>query len=176
MDELQTQQPRVVDNYAALPNASDPLYYMINFNQGFVFVSADDCCIPILAFCTEGSYTVDPVNEDAEYLLLEYSLQIEDAKNNNRSNTDTLPIWNAIINQTIGITEQHDIGLETPQWGGSQGIHNVYCPLDDSTNPPVRSVVGCVATAAAQILNYYKHWNYTLVESDRYTSSSIYGF
>ncbi|MCK9334651.1 MAG: C10 family peptidase [Candidatus Cloacimonetes bacterium] len=174
--ELQTQQPRVVDNYAALPNASDPLYYMINFNQGFVFVSADDCCIPILAFCTEGSYTVDPVNEDAEYLLLEYSLQIEDAKNNNRSNTDTLPIWNAIINQTIGITEQHDIGLETPQWGGSQGIYNVYCPLDDSTNPPVRSVVGCVATAAAQILNYYKHWNYTLVESDRYTSSSIYGF
>lgn len=179
--EFQTGQECTPDNWAAFPNSTNPIYYRIIFNPGFVFVSADNSCIPILAFCTLGSYTVDPVNEAAEDLLLEYSLQIEDAKNNNRSNTDTLPIWNAIINQTISITEEHDIGLDTPQWGGDDP-YNVYCPWDNhnlhhtADNPDnyfyKRSKVGCVATAVAQICNYYKHWNYTLVDSDRYTSDN----
>ncbi len=166
--ELQTGQPPSANNWAAFPNSTNPLYYRINFNPGFVIVSADDRCIPILAFCTEGSYS--PTNEAAEDLLLEYSLQIEDAKNNNRSNAETLPIWNAIINQTISIAEEHDIGLETPQWGGALP-YNEYCPEDDhNSSPPQRSLVGCVATAVAQIVNYYKCWNYTLIDSDRYTS------
>ena len=170
--ELQTGQPDLVwNNWAAFPNQTNPVYYRVNFNPGFVIVSADDSCIPILAFSTEGSYPHEQVNEAAEELLTEYSLQIEEAINNNRNNVDTLPIWNAIINQTISIADEHEIGLETPQWGGSQGIYNIYCPMDNSDDPPVRSVVGCAATAVAQILNYHKHWNYTFDDSDRYTSS-----
>lgn len=172
---LQTGQTPIANNWAALPDPADPLYWRVNFNPGFVFVSANDSCIPILAFCKLGSYTVDPVNEAAEDLLLEYSLQIEDAKTNNRSNTETRPIWDAIIKQTISIAEEHDTGLVTgqgEQWGGEQP-YNAYCPWDsvnlDEGNSE-RCDVGCVATAVAQILNYHKHWDYTFEDSDIYIS------
>lgn len=172
---LQTGQTPIANNWAALPDPADHLYWRVNFNPGFVFVSANDSCIPILAFCKLGSYTVDPVNEAAEDLLLEYSLQIEDAKTNNRSNTETRPIWDAIINQTISIAEEHDTGLVTgqgEQWGGEQP-YNAYCPWDsvnlDEGNSE-RCDVGCVATAVAQILNYHKHWDYTFEDSDIYIS------
>lgn len=170
--ELQTGQPHTSNDCVAYPNISNPSYWRVNFNPGFVIVSADNSCIPILAFSTQSNYPLQ--NEAAEDLLLEYSLQIEDAKNNNRSNADTLPIWNAILNQTISIAEQHDIGFETPQWSGN-GPYNNYCPWDNHNlidGHHQRSLVGCVATACAQICNYYKRWNYTLVDSDRYTSNN----
>ncbi|MCB5265974.1 MAG: C10 family peptidase, partial [Candidatus Cloacimonetes bacterium] len=170
--ELQTGQPHTSNDCVAYPNISNPSYWRVNFNPGFVIVSADNSCIPILAFSTQSNYPLQ--NEAAEDLLLEYSLQIEDAKNNNRSNADTLPIWNAILNQIISIAEQHDIGFETPQWSGN-GPYNNYCPWDNHNlidGHHQRSLVGCVATACAQICNYYKRWNYTLVDSDRYTSNN----
>ena len=96
-------------------------------------VSAYSSCILSLAFCTQGRCPYKGVlsNEAADSLLSEYSIQIQEAKNNNQSNAETGPIWEAIINQTISIVDSHDIGLETPQWGG-EGPYNQYCPFDDT--------------------------------------------
>ena len=173
--ELQTGQTRTAVNWEVFPDATDPAYWKVECDMGFVYVSADNSCIPILAFCTLGENTQNAVNEDADDLLSEYALQIEEAKNNNRSNAETLPIWNAIINQEINITDEHDIGLVTAQWGqwGGGSPYNMYCPKDNVNlvnGVPARCAVGCVATAVAQICNYYKHWNCTLGESDRYES------
>ena len=185
--EFQTGQPRTAVNWEAYPNSENPAYWRVNCNIGFVYVSADNSCIPILAFCKLGTYSTFTVTEAAQELLSDYTLQIEDAKTNMRSNTETLPMWNAIINQTISIAEEHDIGLVTTiweQWGGGES-NNTYCPMDNHNlhyeDPQYpegrykRSVVGCVATAVAQICNYYKRWNYFLQDSDRYTSDN-YGF
>jgi hypothetical protein len=180
-----TLQTGIIDptpDCTAVPDLTDPDYWIVSFNQGWVVVSADDSCIPILAFSKLGSYTVpiDPVNEAAENLLAEYSLQIEDAKNNG-SNDDTRPIWDAILDQTISIAEEYDTGLPTEQWvqWGGETPYNDLCPLDNVNlvnDQPARSRVGCVATAAAQICNYHKRWNYnTLVDSDEYTSD-YHGF
>lgn len=181
-----------VDSLVAHPDSLDPLYWKVIFKKeiyqdgqyvwkenGWVIVSADSSCIPILAFCTQGRCPYKGVlsNEAADSLLSEYSIQIQEAKNNNQSNAETGPIWEAIINQTISIVDSHDIGLETPQWGG-EGPYNQYCPFDDThlhyNDNDIgyydRSDVGCVATAVAQIINYHKHWDYRLVEEDRYTS------
>ena len=179
--ELQTGLQGVTpNNWAAYPNPTSPSFWRVNFNPGFVYVSADDNYIPILSFCTMGDYDVDDVNqvnEAAESLLADHVLQIEAVKNNQR-NTDTLPIWDAILNRTISITEEHDIGLATGQgiqWGGG-APYNAFCPRDthhpnfDGAGNYEHSRVGCVATAVAQILNYYKQWNYSFSESDRYLS------
>ncbi len=188
--ELQTNQIRTPLGCTPFPDSTNPNYWEVIFNRGFVIVSADNRCLPILAFCTQKWHGSDSThkNEAAKDLLMEYSLQIEDAKNSNRSNSETLPVWNAIINQTISIDEQCDIGLESPQWGGSNPYpYNNYCPWDnhnlhdsDYNGNPIepeyrRSVAGCVATAIAQICHYYEHWNYTFTESDRYTSNK-HGF
>lgn len=76
--ELQTGQPHTSNDCVAYPNISNPSYWRVNFNPGFVIVSADNSCIPILTFSTQSNYPLQ--NEAAEDLLLEYSLQIEDAK------------------------------------------------------------------------------------------------
>lgn len=172
--ELQTGQPRTAANWVAFPNPINPVYWRVNCNPGFVYVSADNSCIPILGFCTLGNYYENQANEAAEDLLQEYANQIEEAKNSYRSNAETLSLWNAIINQTISIAEAHDTGLVTAQgeqWAG-YSPYNMYCPMDNhngSDNP--RSSGGCVAVAIAQICNYYKYWNYTFGEADKYDSS-----
>jgi len=167
--QLQTGQALIDPISVPLPDSTNPVYYVVNFSSSFVIVSADNNCIPILAFCTQDNYDTSAINEAEQDILSEYSLQVEDAKNKS-SNAETLPIWNAIINQTISIIEDHDLGFETPQWGQSEPF-NIYCPMDNHNPPILRSKVGCVATAVAQICNYYKIWTYRLVESDRYTSS-----
>jgi hypothetical protein len=172
--EFQTGQPRTANNWAAFPDASNPVYWKVNCNPGFVYVSADDSCIPILGFCKHGNYYVEEVNEATEDLLQEYANQIEEAKINSRGNTETLPIWNAILNQTTSITEEHDIGLFAAQWEQWAGYspYNMYCPVDNHNGSGnLRSSGGCVAVAIAQICNYYKYWDYTFGEADRYDSS-----
>ncbi|MCK9558596.1 MAG: C10 family peptidase, partial [Candidatus Cloacimonetes bacterium] len=187
------QQPgvnHVVEDFQpifSLQDSINPLLYKIDYTpNGFVAISADDSCIPILGYCDYGDLVhPDTIIEAAEDLIQDYLVQIEDIKTNNRNNSETLPIWDALINQSISIAEEHTVnlngvGFESPQWGGSHP-YNTFCPWDDVYHRDVddqipeghteRSVVGCVATAVAQICNYYKHWNFhSFGPLDEYTS------
>lgn len=89
--ELQTGLLPTVEAFQALPDSTNPSLYKIDYSHdGFVVISADDSCIPILGFCDYGDLVTNRQNEASEDMLLDYIAQIDDVKTNNRSNAETL--------------------------------------------------------------------------------------
>ena len=136
-------------------------FYVFNYpdNGGFIIISADERTLsPILAYSRYGSFSKDIIPSNAEDVLLSYQQEIEvlrksKASSGNRVSdpSDPTPIVGPLINT---------------QW--SQGEpYNGLCPIDPSNGK--RSFTGCVATAMAQIMNYWKwpekghgyHYNYS---------------
>lgn len=154
----------ISDYVIVADSLSSPLYYKIDFQpEGFVIVAADDSSIPILGYSVTGSIlgSSNPARDD---ILNEYSSQIIDIKSNNRSNLETSTIWASIINGTATTISHHDIDLST-DWH-QESPYNTLCPLSSPNGS--RSVVGCVATASAQIINYHKLWEHVFTNADDY--------
>jgi len=98
-----------------------------------------------------------------EEWLLGYDQQIDEAINKNKSNVQTLPLWDEIANfdsspirTNYNSTNDDAVApLITTTW--SQGTYyNTSCP-SDAGGPDGHALVGCVATAMGQVMNY---WNY----------------
>lgn len=168
--EMKSNSICSISNYVIVSDSlSTPLYYKIDFQpQGFVIVAADDSSIPILGYSVTGSI-LGSSNPARESMLNEYSSQVTDIKSNNRSNSETSAIWASIINGTATTIAHHDINLST-DWHQSAPYNNL-CPLNNPGGS--RSVVGCVATATAQIINYHKLWEHVFTDADDYSYPDI---
>ena len=160
-----------IENYFELENA-----YVFQLKPaGFVAVSKDDDIFPILAYSfknkwhqnnSEKNVLMKMLNDDVQ-IRLEYLPSEQKEKNreiwqqylSNRLNFDRpFQQW-----PTAGSTDT-DGWVET-RWGQS-GVYNDFCPLDDSGE---RSVVGCVATAMAMIIDYHEFvGNVSFDNSDDY--------
>ncbi|MCD4792477.1 MAG: C10 family peptidase [Bacteroidales bacterium] len=122
--------------------------YVINFKEGgFVIVSADDRVKPILAYSLKNSAPENVDNAEVNYWLDVYNKQIEYAVINNLNNAVILNEWEGIRNENFSKSEKAVTPLLTTTWDQG-GAYNDYCPTGTPT--------GCVATAMAQIMNYYE--------------------
>ena len=125
-------------------------YYVFNFKSGgFVIVSADDAVNPILAYSYNGKLKEGKNNPNLDYWLHNYSKEIKYIIDKKYDNSETLKKWNNILNKRFSTkTESKSVDpLLTTTW--SQGeSYDDYCPEGTPT--------GCVATAMAQIMNYYE--------------------
>lgn len=122
-----------------------PLYiFNRGNNQGFVVVSGDDCLPEVLGYTEQGDF--DPQNLPPALLewIEGYQLMIEKAQEVNAAPR--------II--TRATTTKHDIApLVSAHW--SQGApYNNLCPY--LKNGGGRSITGCVATAASQVIYYWR--------------------
>ncbi len=158
------------------------LAYVIRLQpQGFVVTSADTNLTPIIAYSFMSSFPVDDNPENPLNYLLK-----EDMKRRMKALAESKPSetvqnqnrWNLYTEQgdepTEDVTFQQWPPDNTSSTGGwlntawHQGTpYNDLCPLD-----PVdanRSVVGCVATAMAQILNFHHQSDVRFDEHDSYT-------
>jgi hypothetical protein len=136
---------------------SDTLLYVYNFeNSGFVVISGDYSCSPILAYSSEGSFKNDAAPACKAWLQ-NYSEQIA-AKKKNKSLAIN-PEWNALfdLNQEANNkkTTKSVAPLITTKWDQGQ-YYNYMCPAYP-TGPDGKCVTGCVATAMAQIMRYYNY-------------------
>ena len=123
-------------------------FYVFNAEQngGFVIVSADDRTEPILGYADQGNIDINKLPENTKKWLEGYEQQI------NALRLSSLP--KASSHRAIG-------GAIAPllscHWA-QESPFNGMCPLDGE----IRCVTGCVATAMAQIMYYYK-WPETAV-------------
>lgn len=121
--------------------ADIPAYYVFNADEddGFVIVSADDRTEAILGYADNGSFDTMDMPSNVKAWLEFYEQYIRSLKDG----------------QTMAAPERPSHAAITPliktKWG--QGApYNSQCPLDEDE----RSLTGCVATALAQIMYYYK--------------------
>jgi len=124
-------------------------FYTVNFVEGgFVIISADDRIQPILAYSTKNFAPEQITNTEINYWLKNYSKEIQYAIENNSFFPGIKSIWQSIENETYKEKKSKDVSpLLTTTWD-QMGAYNDYCP----SNTPV----GCVATATAQIMNYWE--------------------
>lgn len=109
--------------------------------EGFLVVSADDCAQPLLGYSDSGTFDPDAMPPQMKWWLEEYSRQIEYM--NARGITAGAPM--RVDRAPIAPRIKTDWDQDAP--------YNSQCPIYGAS----RCYTGCVATAMAQVMNYWKY-------------------
>lgn len=115
-------------------------YYVFNGNDGYVIVAGDDSAPAILGYSERGSFDAQDLPEAMQDLLEGYAAQIEDLARGAKS----APAYRA----GAAISP-----LVTAEWS-QNAPYNSLLPVMSNGE---RAVVGCVGTALAQVM-YYWRW------------------
>ena len=145
-----------------MPKSNRAAFYIVNVGDGsFVLVSADDVAHQILGYSFDKSF---PIAEDGTVQLPPHikgffddlAAQIEAAieKEPNRSADDDWTQSTAKASHRAPSNLPDSVGpLLTTTWDQGQ-YYNAFCPAD-ANGPDGHVLTGCVATAMAQIINYW---------------------
>ncbi|MFO7810662.1 MAG: C10 family peptidase [Candidatus Delongbacteria bacterium] len=127
--------------------------YVINFEGGgFVLVAADDASKPVLGYSLSQSFDHNIDKSNVNYWTNMYISAIKEIRKEKLSNQKTRNQWDEILSDNLAKTPGEVTKLLSSTWNQSP-IYNMYCPMDGNS----LSVVGCVATAMAQIMNYHQY-------------------
>ncbi len=154
---------------------------------GFVLLSADDRVYPLLGYSVDNDVQLDNLPPQLQWMLGEYRTQIEIVLDRNLTpDTDVQSEWNRLAVSSAAFEPQsptRDVApLITTTW--NQGYpYNYVCPTDsEAAGEPLNGHVwaGCVATAMAQIMNYWQHpvqgtGSFSYEHSDYGTQSANFG-
>jgi len=140
-------------------DGSDTLFYVFNATNAFVVISADKKAIPILAYSTESSYDADHVIPPVKMWLDYYRQQLLAIRKDEAfcQSPSVGKAWKNLQQPTKmrkSTTSNTPTPLLTSNWGQGKP-YNYYCPKD-AAGPNGRVVTGCVATAMAQLMYYFR--------------------
>jgi len=140
-------------------------FYVFNAekNGGFVIVSADDRTKPILGYADEGSIDLNNLPENVRWWFNYYAKVIADVQNSGIEPTPDTQTAKSAISPLIKTKWDQS----APYWDDCYFYH-------PSSGNYYNCLTGCVATATAQVVNYYKYPK-KVKAMDAYTTGS-YGF
>lgn len=130
-------------------NEAQPLYiFNTDGAKGFVIVAGDDRADAILGYSTEGSYDEQNLPDNFRYYLQLLSSNMQALMASDAT---------ATTRRTVEIHDAIDPLIQT-RWNQGNAtadgfIYNTMCP----TLSGKHCLTGCVATAGAQIMYYYKY-------------------
>ena len=122
-------------------------FYVVNdeANNCFVIVSADERLYEILGYSDNGCFEPENASDGLMELMSGYNIEYDFVINS----PQTFPLL-APKKENINPI----LPLIKSKWG-QRSPFNLQCPLSSNGS---KSVSGCVATAMAQILNYWFYW------------------
>ncbi|MCD4746678.1 MAG: C10 family peptidase [Bacteroidales bacterium] len=150
-----------------------PVYYVFNFRDlGFIIVSAEDALEPVLGYSFDRLYFTENQPENFSGLMREYIEHINYLRENNiQASIEINNKWEQLLtfeptNYSI-IKDAKDVEpLLTCLWNQDYP-YNFLCP-EDPQGSGGHVYVGCVATAMAQIMYY---WRYPLQGTGQHSYS-----
>lgn len=163
MDAM-SPQPRMVQK----TNGIDPAYYVIEngTNKGYTIVSADDRLPEIVGYAKQGNYTEDTLPEAYVEFITAYQKFVEEVKAGNPHALRTAAEAKALRESASYTQPTVAPLLGNIQW--NQGDpYNRMCPEYDGVN---KAVTGCVATAMAQVMGYWKYPSQLQADIPGYTT------
>jgi len=151
--------PAIVYSAAAEGGSGIQYYHVFSFAglKGFLIISADDIALPLLGYSSESDFNPTNIPWSVAKWLSGYKAEIQNAIANNFQATDAVKLeWkNVRENITNVVKNRAAVGaLLQTKWNQSPN-YNAQCPYDNTNSQ--RTVVGCVATAMAQILKYHNY-------------------
>ena len=185
------QYPATVVYTHSMPKSGQPAMYVVNVGNMFVLVAADDVAHPVLGYSLSRPWPVQ--NEELKIkneesadagiklpsqvtgYLDDLARQIAAAVQAGIApDKETAAEWQLLLTTThIPVTTNppDSIGpLLTTTWDQGQ-YYNAMCP-EDANGDAGHAVTGCVATAMAQIINY---WGYPIHGRGTHSYNSNYG-
>ena len=148
----------IIDSYKV-----DEAYYVVNFSDGWVVVSANDATVPVLGYNVTGSYPdASEQSYNFESWMQHYSDQAVFIKENEIVATqEVISQWNKYLTNEPNILLNGDRDVTTPLltaiWN-QDDPYNLLCP-EDEAGPGGHVYVGCVATAMSMIMHYWRYPN-----------------
>lgn len=145
----------------SVSNPTQNCFYVFNkgIKDGFIIVAADDCVLTeVLGYCNYGEYDNNNLPANFKWWIDQYQREIDYAIKNGLSTTSTIQPFATSVSPLLG----------NIAW--NQGDpYNLLCPtLTNASGETERTVTGCVATATAQVMRYYK-WPAKGTGSNSYT-------
>ena len=135
-------------NESQLRAGEAPSFYVYNVKNGtgFVIVAGDDVARPILGYSFKSSFSAE-MPAHVEAFLGRYDKQIRWAKEN------------GVLREALDILPNPDEGklLETALWNQSEPYNWEMPILTNAEGEEEQAVTGCVATAAAIIMQYHQY-------------------
>jgi len=172
--EIQTTNAKVKTGGITSTNV---VYYVYNVEgNGFVIVSGDDVALPVLGYSESGTYNPDNLSPNFVYYLNCFAQEIKNAiENNLPQSEETKKQWDDYLSgnnssMTAATASTPLLDKEGIKWGQAAPF-NLLCPMISGT----QSVTGCVATAMAQIMRYYKYPDYGAGTVATYTTTTQAG-
>lgn len=167
---LKGEQIAIGSEYIFKDNG-EVVYYIFNFDGlGHIIISAEESMVPVLAYSFEGEYSNNNLPPGFEWLMKGYRDNILFLRDMGLSpEPDILMKWKHWTGYTRFSPRDKTKDVEpllTSTWN-QDWPYNYYCPKDPS-GPGGRTYVGCVATAMAQNM-YYWRWPDQGVGQDCYT-------
>lgn len=137
-------------------NQDDPLYYIISHETGYAVVAGNKNAVPLLAYSSEGGFNSENVIPPLMMWLNHYEEQLSALYKEDFINPSCQQQWENVLSHLPGSYRSVDEvkPFLTAQWGQGEK-YNFYCPRDISATNG-RAVTGCVATAMAQLLYYFR--------------------
>jgi len=183
----QAQAPQAAAGTTKSIRSSDGklLAYVVPLQpQGYLIVAADTDIRPILGFSANGSFPVEDSGKNVLLHLVQWDVH---SRLRSFAQHRTPAIDRHIASNNLAWQSFQGDAPAPPVQAGAQAVwgpwlpsptwhqrspYNDSCPLDPDTLN--RSVVGCVATAMSQIVNYWQYpGNLSFSASDSYTSGGI---
>ena len=134
-------------------------YYVFNFGNHFVMISADTRIFPILAYSTESAFNIKEVPENLSSFLDEYVHEIKIIVHDitDEDSESTANEWNLWISGDIPMMATNsEVGpLIQTKWKQSSP-YNSMCPVD-ANGSGGHAITGCGACAMAQIMRYWQY-------------------
>lgn len=130
---------------------------------GYVIVSNDDRTIPVLGYSDSGSIDPNNIPENMKAWLQGYTDEI--ARLNEQGYTSPPTSARKVQRRSL----EHISPLLKTRWGQDQPFNNL-CPEYENGK---KCATGCVATAMAQVMNYYKYPSSMDVDIPLYNCSNL---
>ena len=141
---LEAEPMQLAYTQMAYDNSQAAVYVFTHQEDGFVLVSADDRTRVILGYA-DGAFDAEHMPENMRVWMQMYADEIARLSDK------------ALAAPSLGDVEYYptiEPLLGNTAWNQS-APYNDHCPIDPSTNE--RSVTGCMATAAAQVMYHHKY-------------------
>ena len=150
INEKQNYTIDSIETLNIIENSAD--IYIVHLNPiGFIILSSQDKTIPILGYSYNSKININELPRQLEAILISYQEGIQYVLDNNIMQDDkTFYLLDKYLNNNdfINRNNREVVPMITANWNQGGGWNN-FCPGN--------SVVGCVAVAMGQVMNYWEH-------------------
>ena len=161
---LQAVTGKTYDNLTDI-TAQTPFHefyvFTLRAEGGFILIAADDCVLPVLGYSETSTFPVRDMPAHVKDWMDVYEEQIAFYRErygelDHGGSPEVRKQWDNLENGVAPLPPMATAvsPLVTTQWNQSPYYNNL-CPYDNTYNE--RTVTGCVATAAAQIMKFWSH-------------------